>query len=472
MTLHQAPITARRSRRAAAAGMGAAATIVVHRTTRRRSETYGIPREVPPSRQARAVVEEPVLAVPVASTTEPQRSRWAVLVAYGLVAAATQALLVTYAPVTDDAARHFGVSVTTVGWLSQVFPLVYVLLAIPAGLLLDRFFRVSLVLGTVLTAAGAFLRLVADDFTWALIGQTVAAIGQPFVLNAIPGLAVLYLVKKDRTTGIALATAATFGGMVFGYALGACLPGEEHIRTLTLITALIAMDAGFCLLGALRLVAPLQAEDTAPVNGGLQAFRSAFGNRYLRRLCLVVAVPMGTFISLATFAQPLLAPAGVAASTTGWILAVTLVAGVVGCAVVPLWADRHHTEVKLMTAGVGFTAVACLHLAVVPSVAMAWLALLAIGFVLLPALPIVLALTERHAPDAEGTAAGLIWLAGNLGGVVLATAVGLLVLQPTLAFAVLAAATALALPALRWFGRLDQEEQDADVAMTAAAVSG
>ena len=94
---------------------------------------------------------------------------------------------------------------------------------------------------------------------------------------------------------------------------------------------------------------------------------------------------------------------------------------------------------------------------------MAYVTLIGVGFVLLPALPIVLSLGERHAPDAESTAAGLIWMAGNLGGVVLATVVGLLVAQPTIAFAALAGATLLALPALRWFQRLEQplERDDA-----------
>ncbi|WP_375336747.1 MFS transporter [Amycolatopsis sp. SID8362] len=115
-----------------------------------------------------------------------------------------------------DAARHFGVSVGAIGWLSQVFPLIYVLLAIPAGIALDRFLRPALIAGAVLTAAGAFLRLVEDNYTWAFTGQVVAAVGQPLILNAIPGLAVGYLAEKSRTAGIAAASSATFGGMVLG----------------------------------------------------------------------------------------------------------------------------------------------------------------------------------------------------------------------------------------------------------------
>ncbi|MFF0435650.1 MFS transporter [Streptomyces sp. NPDC004327] len=423
---------------------------MIRRSTRRRGESLGrhaLPGSTNETTRAAATTAAP-------RVEEHAKSRWMVFLAYGLLAAASQALFVNYAPVTEDAARHFGVSIGEIGWLSQVFPLVYVLLAVPAGIALDRFLRPALVVGAVLTASGAFLRLVADDFTWAFIGQAVAAAGQPFVLNAIPGLAVGYLAKRHRAPGIAAASSATFAGMVLGYLLGALLPGENHIRTLTLITALIAMDAGLCLVAALRFP-PRARPEYAPATSGLRAFRAALGNRYVRRLCAVVAIPMGTFIALATFVQPLLAPAGVSESTAGLILALTMIAGVIGCAVVPVWADRCGREVQVMGAAIAFTAAACLHLVLVPSTPMAFLMLLGTGFVLLPALPIVLSLSERHAPEAESTAAGLIWMAGNLGGVLLAAAVGLLVTRPAIAFAVLSAATLLALPALHWFRRLD-----------------
>lgn len=387
-----------------------------------------------------------------------ERSRWSVIVAYGLLAAATQALLVNYAPVTHDAAHHFRVSETAIGWLAEVFVLVYVVFAIPAGLVLDRFFRPGLIAGAVLTAGGAFLRLGGDSYGWALLGQTVAALGQPLVLNGITGLVVIYLAKKDRTTGIAMASAATFAGMVVGFGVGAVLPGTQHIRTLTLVTALIALAAASYLVATLVLVRPRATAEAMPTAGGLQSFRAALGNRHLRRLCVVVVVPMGTFIALTTYTQSLLQPAGVTEASAGIILALTTIAGVIGCAVVPVWAEKRRREVKIMSIALGVTAVACLALAVLPSTVMGYLMLIAIGVALLPALPIVLALTERYAPDAEGTAAGLIWLAGNLGGVLVTTIVGILVHHSATAFIVLAALTALVLPALRWYNRLEPSE--------------
>lgn len=388
------------------------------------------------------------------------RSRWAVIVAYCAVAAASQALLVNYAPVTNDAARHFGVSVTAVGWLSQVFPLVYVLVAIPAGLVLDRFFRPALVLGALLTAGGALLRLVGDSYAWAMTGQVIAAAGQPFVLNAITGLVVVYVVAKDRTTGIAVASSAIFAGMVAGSLIGASLSGEEHIRTVTVLTSVIATIAALGLVIVLGVVRPLAGADAIPATNGLRSVRAAFGNGYLRRLCAIVAIPMGTFTALVTYGQPLLEPAGVSEASVGLILASMMVAGVVASAFVPVWADRHAREVQVMSLGIALTAGACLVLAVAPSAVMAYLTLIGVGLVLLPALPIVLALTERHAPDAEGTAAGLIWLSGNIGAVLVTTVVGSLVAHESSSFVVLAALTVIAMPAIARYRRLERAAAD------------
>ncbi len=43
-------------------------------------------------------------------------SGWRVVIAYGFVCAATQVLWLTYAAITTETARHYGVSVGAVGW--------------------------------------------------------------------------------------------------------------------------------------------------------------------------------------------------------------------------------------------------------------------------------------------------------------------------------------------------------------------
>ena len=102
----------------------------------------------------------------------PDGAGWGVVVTYALLAAATQMLWLTYAAITTGAAKRYGVSVGAIGWLAEIFPLLYVVLAIPAGALLDRWFRPSLAIGGVLVAAGGLVRLGGLTFAWALAGQT------------------------------------------------------------------------------------------------------------------------------------------------------------------------------------------------------------------------------------------------------------------------------------------------------------
>ena len=63
---------------------------------------------------------------------EEKKSRWGVITAFSLVAAATQMIWLTFTPLTTVAAQRYGVSATAIGWLANVFVLVFVVLAIPS----------------------------------------------------------------------------------------------------------------------------------------------------------------------------------------------------------------------------------------------------------------------------------------------------------------------------------------------------
>ncbi|WP_063004533.1 MFS transporter [Nocardia salmonicida] len=369
--------------------------------------------------------------------------RWRVITAFALVGAATQLVWLTYAPVTTVAAEHFGVSESAVGWLANMFPLLYVVLAVPAGIALDRWFRPSLIAGAVLTAIGAALRLLDGGFAIVLIGQTVVAIAQPLVLNAITGIAGHYLEEKDRPTGIAVGTASTFAGMAAAFVLGAALPAESQLITLTAIGTI------FAALAAIALTVELLRAGTGPVastSTSLSTLRATIGDRYVRRLCVAVFFPFGTFVALATYGQALLEPSGVSADAASIVLLVNVLAGVVGCAVIPVAVLHRGVELPAVMVGLTASAAACLLVAVAPGLATGFLAFVLIGLTLLPALPIVLSMAERHTGAAEGTAAGLIWMTGNLGGLVVAGLTGLLVDQPALAFTLCATATILGVP--------------------------
>ena len=82
------------------------------------------------------------------------------LTAFASLVSATQVLWLTFAPITQQAHNALGVSEGAIGDLAAVSPLVYVLVAIPAGRWLDRRFGAAMLTGALCTGGGALLRVV------------------------------------------------------------------------------------------------------------------------------------------------------------------------------------------------------------------------------------------------------------------------------------------------------------------------
>lgn len=379
-----------------------------------------------------------------------QRTRWAVLAAFIVVTSANQMLWLTFAPITTDAARHYGVSAGAIGALSGVFPLLYVVLAIPSGFALDRWFRGSVAFGAWLTAAGALLRLVGDSYAWVLLGQLVIAVAQPLVTNSVAKLAGAYTTDEDRPLGIALCSAGLFAGFLMAFGTGAGYGGGSGLRML------LAVQAAYTVMGAVVLTMGLQTPGRAVQEAtatGFASLRAVWADPVLRTTTQLVVVGFGVFVGLTTWLQALLEPAGISGDTAGLLLIVMVLAGVVGSAVLPPIATRRGIERRVLFASLGVSATGAVLLAVVHAALGIGIVLGCMGLLMLATLPIVLEITERRAGPASGTAAALLWMAGNAGGLVVTVVLAPLLHRPGAAFLVLAAVAALGLPLLR---RLDR----------------
>jgi hypothetical protein len=158
----------------------------------------------------------------------------------------------------------------------------------------------------------------------------------------------------------------------------------------------------------------------------------------IRRLAMVSFIGFGLFVALTTWLQTLLKPAGISASTAGWVLVGAVVAGVVGSIVLPPAVIRARRDHLLFRAASLGTCGACVLFAAwkwVPAVAAG---AAVIGFLMLAALPVILEISERRAGSAGTSATALIWLCGNAGGIVIAILVQIVVHRPTIAFLLMA----------------------------------
>ncbi len=400
-------------------------------------------------------------------------ARWGTVAAYAAVAAANQLLWLTYAPITTATAEHFDVSETAVGWLSQVFPLLYVVLAIPAGLALDRRFRSSLLTGAWLTAVGGAVRLGIDTFAAALAGQILIAIAQPLILNAVTKVAITSLPPQERTRGISLGSAGIFAGTALALPLGPLLGDAESLIPLLVFDLVAALAAAVWLTAAMfrapavaavspALAAsppaaasagspPAAARDASPpaaapavappAFAGRRELQAVWADRTIRRLAGVAFLGFGVFVALTTWLQALLEPAGISDQTAGWLLGAMVLSGVVGSALLPAPLARRGAERTFLRVAAVVAAAGCVTLALAPGAA--FIVVVPLGVVLLGSLPVILELTERRSPTSAAT--GMIWLAGNAGGLVVAVLVSTMSGHPGAAFSLLAATAALVL---------------------------
>ncbi len=384
------------------------------------------------------------MSVLVGVGTAEDAKRWRPVAAYALVAGATQLLWLTFAPLTTASAHYYRVSETAVGWLAEIFPLFYVVLALPAGRLLDRAFHRWLAAGAVLTALGGLVRLAAPQFAWALLGQLLVATGQPLVLNAVTKVASEHLPPRLRPHGIAVGSAGIFLGMLLALTLGT-LFGGAHLRGLLELQAAFAIIAAAALLFELRQHRARAGEEPA-VALGIVALREVWSDRSVRVLSGLLFLGFGAFVALTTWLQALLHNYRISSTTAGGLLVAMVLAGALGAALLPPWVVARKAERGMVGAAVTVTVSGACVLAIEHVIAIDAVVLVAIGLLLLTLLPVILELSERRAGANAGTVTALLWLAGNAGGLVIALLVGILVHHPTPAFLVLALISLCAAP--------------------------
>ena len=276
-----------------------------------------------------------------------------------------------------------------------------------------------------------------------MAGQVTVAVAQPVVLSAVSKLAGEYLPVDQRAAGISVGSAGGFVGMVLALILGPTVGGHGELQRLLEVEAVLAVVPALMMIFALRRPGQ-EADEHAAIEGS--AARALWALPAMRTFCGLAFVGFGVFVAIATWLQTLLEPSGVSETTAGLLLVGMVVAGVIGCAflapaVVSRGEERRFLRCAVLVSGAG-----CIALGAMPWIGVRAAVIVAMGLILLPALPVILTATERLAGPAAGTAGAIVWMAGNLGGLVVALIVQALVHHPLAAFIAMAVVSFMGLP--------------------------
>jgi len=344
--------------------------------------------------------------------------RWVVLASFMLVNLVIQVLWISYAPITADAARFYGVTELAIGFLAMVFMVVYVPLSIPVAWLIDRWgFHKAAGFGAVLMMIFAGIRALAgSSYTGALVGTIGLAVAQPFFLNAWTKMPAHWHPEHERATAVGLITLSNLLGIAGGMVLTPLLMARMTLPRVQMVYAAAAAVSAliFIVLGREYPPTPVGPENRDNKALMLDGLKHALAVPSFRYILVIVFIGMGLFNGVTTWIEQIVRTRGFGPEDAGTFGALLLVGGIFGAGIIPALSDRKGRRkpwmfgallaavpgIVGMALGTGFLSIA--------------VSSFFLGFFLTSVMPLAMQFSvEITKPTPEGTSNGLIQLFGQ-----------------------------------------------------------
>ncbi|MEB3780397.1 MAG: MFS transporter [Desulfurococcales archaeon] len=373
------------------------------------------------------------------------RSRRGVLLAgFMLATFSSQAIWVTFSPVSTNVSEYLGVSKERIGLLALVYPILFLALTLPSGILLDRRFKASFLTGITLTGLGGVLRLAnPSSYEWLLACQIMAGIGQPFILNAFaPFSARFYSESKERV--VSLLSLSMYLGIIYALGTGYTIYEEWGMYGLIVPIAVVSLASIVLVLSSINAVATSIVESGVAGRGYLFELRRVVRFRDLWMLGGILGLGVALFDNMSIWLEAVLAGIGLG-HIAGRSLAFALIAGLIGISFIPAIVTRRNARTMYIRMVSLIAALSFIALALeTTSLSVAALIPL-VGFLMLPAYPIIMEwIATYHDPRLHGSATGFIGLTSRILTVVLASSAVALLESPVSYFTFLAVLSLLA----------------------------
>jgi len=357
--------------------------------------------------------------------TKVYKYRWIILAVYMYVSALTQLYWLNFAAIETFMEEHLGVPASDVMWFTLVFPLVQVLLTLPAGMIIDKKgFKYGVGIGVLFTGLFSVLRLVNPaSFAILLISQIGISIGQPFVLNGITKLAVTWFPHKQEGTAVGLGSMALFIGMMVGLgATPALVQGFSFQSMLWVYAALgiLGVVLFFALVKSNPAIPPREIELHEEVTGW-QGIKHILKVRDFVILGFIALIGIGVFNGLATWLEKILNELHrIQMADAGTISAVLILSGMIGCIVIPMISDKISRRKPFLIAASAIGTLGILAFMVSKGYSLNMVNGVIIGFFLISALPVMLTMSaEITGARYAGISVGWLQLLGNVAAVLI-----------------------------------------------------
>jgi MFS family permease len=375
--------------------------------------------------------------------------RWVVLSALMMISIMVQIQWLTHAPIARAAEvfyrGHFNpASFFNIDFLASSYMIIYLIVCIPASYFIDTYGIVKGVgFGAILITAGSILKAISGtSFVLLIAGQILAAISQPFVLNAATVVSAKWFPVKERGIATGFATLAQYIGILVAMLVTPALivssPADPAYGS--------GIDKMLWIYGALTFILSItgllllrEEPETPPSQEPYLRVKFSEGIRHIFKLrdmwsmIILFTIGLGIFNAVSSMVDSIAGYLGVDDSN-GMIGGIMLIGGIIGAIIIPILSDYYKRRklflviciagmvpgvaglafAPALTGGTGVNPAAAYNIALISS--------FMLGFFVMSAGPIGFQYAaEVASPAPESTSQGLLLWVGQVSGIVMVT---------------------------------------------------
>jgi predicted MFS family arabinose efflux permease len=351
--------------------------------------------------------------------------RWMVLCCFIFIALLSQLSWLTFAPITSEVVKLFNVSPFEVSLLSLVWPLVFVILAIPVGIFIDKKgFKISVEIGAILLAIFSIFRIFSTipnyNYSILLISQTGAALSQPFIFGSITKIAINWFSENDQGLATGLGTIGLFIGMMVALAITPFLFLSFGITKMLIIYALSSCAGAFFFIFFAKERKVQNIIDSSYTFN----LKNLWELSKLKGFIIIefaFFVVVGGFTAIMTWLEQILSSLHeISIDQAGIIGGLMIIGGIIGSIVIPIISDKVNKIKPFILLDLAIGTFAIFLIGYINSFILLAFIFFIGGFFLMSALPLVLEISNRiSGPGMEGRASSLLWFFSQVGSVFL-----------------------------------------------------
>ncbi|EDV19708.1 uncharacterized protein TRIADDRAFT_32990 [Trichoplax adhaerens] len=362
--------------------------------------------------------------------------RWFMLLVICLANVGNAMMWISFASVADVTAEFYNVTSFQVDFLSLTYMIAFLVIGLFSSWLIDTWgLRIGVLFSVYVTLIGAVIRILSGlsfvnkryKYSVVMIGQTLGAIAQPFLLESPTKLAALWFPGNQRAIANTLSTMSNPCGILLANALSPVivtstnkLPLMLELYTIIPAIAVILATLGFCENTPPRPPSSSAAEVGEPFFDGLKL---VFQSRSYIVLFICMGVGIGIFSALSTVIEQVLCVRGYSNEFSGLCGALMIGCGLIGALLSGVYVDRTKKFIetaKVLICCATFTLIAFSMITRFRGLpAPTILCICLFGAFAFGLLPVGLELAvECTYPVAEATSSGLLWMSGQIFGII------------------------------------------------------